>query len=348
MDIEELKHLYIDDKDVFYKSTRYRISNNFTYLHKCVLQTKKFPFLNQHIDDYLKLNPEQINIRNSIGMTALILASECSNKRSSEETVRILLKHKADVNIQDNSGRTALIYSSMYSKTRSTNDTVHLLLESCAKVNITDNNGRHALIHASRNTKLNATIEIVKILLENGSEVNLQDENGYHALLSSILYFKYSTEETIDILLKYGSDVNMRNRSGETALIILSINKNDNLIKKLINFGANPNVADKSNFTALSYSIVIENYECVKNLLENGADVDSINRGQNQITFAINSIRFNAKLYKMLLPNREIFIKKMLLYQKIIYKSELFKFHYSDFKIHCHYIKSYRDLLRFF
>ena len=56
-----------------------------------------------------------------------MLAAGDSQYHSSNETVKILLKHGANVNLQDNDGYTALMRATEYSKTNSSQKTVKLL-----------------------------------------------------------------------------------------------------------------------------------------------------------------------------------------------------------------------------
>lgn len=124
---EELKYLLISKKsDLSYSKQRLFYiqqcetqcnSKGLTHLHKCIMRTNAYPFLNEYIDEFLKLCSNGIETKNDKGCTALMLASLFSNSRSSIKTVKILLKHKANINSQDNFGCTTLMNCILNSKT---------------------------------------------------------------------------------------------------------------------------------------------------------------------------------------------------------------------------------------
>lgn len=74
-----------------------------------------------------------------------MLASANSGKKSTEKTVKILLKHNANVDFQDARGWTALINSVYGSRRLSTEKTVKMLLKYGANVNIPNNYGKQHL-----------------------------------------------------------------------------------------------------------------------------------------------------------------------------------------------------------
>ena len=67
-----------------------------THLYKCIKLTNQFQFLEDYIDEYLFLFPDKINERYYQEMTPLMIASRNSNTKSTENTVKILLDHKAN------------------------------------------------------------------------------------------------------------------------------------------------------------------------------------------------------------------------------------------------------------
>ena len=215
---ERLKHLLINDENVYYKCTNYSFSTKFTHLHKCVMSTKEYPFLNEYIDEYLNLYPRKINCRNQIGFTPLILASVNSKTDSSEKTVKILLKHNANVNLQDKDGNTALIISVSKSNSSSSEKTIKLLLNNKANVNTKNKFKRTALMEAAWYSGTTSSINIVKMLLEHNSHVRIQDLDGTTALMDAVR--NQAPKETIKMLLKYKSNINVKNKYGDNVKII--------------------------------------------------------------------------------------------------------------------------------
>lgn len=76
-----------------------------------------------------------INIRNNVGSTILMLASYNGHK----EIVKILIENGADVNLQNRNGWTALMCVC------DDKEIVELLINAGANINIKDNNGLTAL-----------------------------------------------------------------------------------------------------------------------------------------------------------------------------------------------------------
>lgn len=81
----------------------------FTKLMKWVLLTKEKPFLEQKIEKYITKHPEQIDIQNEAGYTALMLACLHMGKFSTNHTVRILIDAGANKDMVNKTGHTALM-----------------------------------------------------------------------------------------------------------------------------------------------------------------------------------------------------------------------------------------------
>ena len=252
--IEDLKYFLIEKTNDGFL--------DYPHLYKCVFKTREYPFLNEYIEEYLKVNPDVINwlikdgnwsalmsaSRNSMtfstnetvkillkygadvnlqeekGWTSLMLASRNSNSESSEKTVKILLEHDADVNLQNNDGQTALIMASCNSNSESTEGTVKMLLEHNADVNLQNNDGQTALILASYNSNSKSSEKTVKMLLENNADVNLQNINGHTALMLAVKNSKTTSSiGTVRILLENKSDMYIQTKAGHNAFIIAAI-----------------------------------------------------------------------------------------------------------------------------
>ena len=211
-DNEKLKYLMFSDQHLEYKCNNYT-SKGFTHLHKCVVRTREYPFLNEYISEYLKCNPNKINIKNKLGFTPLILASLNSRSNSSEKTVKILLKYNADINAQDKNGKTALMHCCVYTTLFSTEETVKILLEHNANVNLKSIYGFTAIVYAVKNVKVTSTIKTISMLLEHNADVNIGDNDGRTALIHTVRYLRQETEEIVKMLLNHNADVNIQDRN---------------------------------------------------------------------------------------------------------------------------------------
>lgn len=102
-----------------YNQLSWLSSYGWTKLMKWVLLTKKNPFLEQKIRDYITKYPEEINARNIHGYTALMIAVLNINTRSTPETVNTLLNAGANVDMQTLRGDTILTMLFQKNYTRS-------------------------------------------------------------------------------------------------------------------------------------------------------------------------------------------------------------------------------------
>ena len=275
-------------------------TTNKYHLHSCILKTKKCPILNDYIDEYLNTYPNKINIKNIIGFPPLILASKFSKNKSSNKTVKILLKHGADVNICDSYGQTPLIHSACKSRTESDNKTVKMLLEYNANIDFQDRLGQTALIISARATNTTNTEETVKILLNYKANVNIQDDIGCTALM----YVIYpNTKNVLYMLLKYNTDVSIRNDDEYTPLMYSILSYNEELIKILLNYKAKINFEDNNKSTA--------------------------------VTLAIEKYKYNNKVINIILPTRKKFLKYIPKNKFKIFKKNMhyWKINNIDYKL---------------
>lgn len=307
----KLKHLLIYD-NFDYMCYNYVYSKGFTHLHKCVMRTNEFPFLNKYINEFLKLYPKVINRKNQRGFTALMLAAINSNDKSTEKTVKILLKHKAKIDLQHEYGWTALMCTAFYSRTLSSEKTVKLLLKHGANVNIRDKNGFTALILATCQSGQHSTENTVRMLLKYGADINMQSNDGETALMCPINDSDTSTQQTIKILLDHNPNVNMQDRKGKTALMHIFEKQMDDKI------------------------------DMVRLLLKHNADIHIKNRNdEDVISIAFDDENLNRNIINILLPNRTAFVGAVK-YKKIV---NITKVEFGDFKINCGRIDNFHDII---
>ena len=99
----QFDNLNIDEIDpqVKYYCSSIQMSKGFTL---CM----KYAILGQYKNLKSIVSPSNIDTKNKVGWTALMLACRNSNKTSNNETVKLLLDNKANVNLRTASGLDAI------------------------------------------------------------------------------------------------------------------------------------------------------------------------------------------------------------------------------------------------
>jgi len=217
-------------KETEYKCSQYTKASGFTPLMHVVMSNNI-----TLAKEILLENPEQINMKNSLGFTALYLASRNSRTDSSEEMVKLLLEGGADPNIRDNDGWTPLQMAARNSNTTSTENTVKMLLEAGADPNCQESITKWTALHiAVRNSKIDSTENTVKMLLEAGADPNIKSDSGWTALHIAARNSNFgSTKNTVKMLLEAGADLNIVTNDGDTALDLSKINNDKEVIKMI-------------------------------------------------------------------------------------------------------------------
>lgn len=203
--IPELQHLFIDDPNSAYNICQMYKCKKFTHLLKCIILTSKYNFLNEYIDLYLSENPESINDINEKNHSALMIAARNSTILSTEETVEILLKHKADVNYKSKEGITALMCACPHTKFESSEKTVKMLIEYGANPNLKDNKNKTALDYSLSNIET-CTISTVGMLMENMDSCDITFKNK--KLIKYLWDDSNFPPEIIVLAIKKGANLN--------------------------------------------------------------------------------------------------------------------------------------------
>lgn len=206
--IDNLKDLLVENNSIRFHynyDVEYSFeSSGLSHLHKCVIRANKHPFLNDYIDEYLKLHPNTIDVKNDYGSTPLMLAILGENIK----LIKILLKHNANVNILDKNGWNSLRYA-IYSFGKNHIVKVgNMLIKSGVNVNFEYNDGQTAIINAVSSI---TTYGLVEILLKHNAEVNFQNKfDGNTALMRIIKKSVFNNgANIIQMLLDYGSNTNL-------------------------------------------------------------------------------------------------------------------------------------------
>ncbi|ANB51006.1 hypothetical protein [Powai lake megavirus] len=161
-----------------------------------------------------------VNVKNILGVTALMLAVRNSNTTSSLQTVKLLLDNHADIELKSiDAEYNALMYACLYVGTDCTIETINLLLDRGANINSQNNEGETPLMLVLRNNDTNKFVEIVELLLNRGASINTINNNGETPLMIAVnrCCSKYSVE-VIELLLKYGADIEYCNDKGISIL----------------------------------------------------------------------------------------------------------------------------------
>lgn len=232
-------------------------SDGFTKLMKWVLLTKKHPFLEEKIKNYLKKNKDQLEVKNNRGYTALMMAALVTKHVSTENTVRILINAGANLNTNKYS---ALWLAATYSNSYSTENTVKILIDAGSNVDLQSVNKSFSLIRAARNSVGFSTENTVKMLIDAGANLDLQDSSGSTAIMSAVLLSsRCSSENTVKMLIDAGANLDLKNNQGHTAIMIACKFSNSsstmNTVKMLIDAGASLNLQDNQGDTAIMQMI---------------------------------------------------------------------------------------------
>ena len=240
-------------------------------------------------------NGAQVNAVNNIGETPLLIA--CSTAQN--ESVRLLLKskadpgianieghgslhkavdadccretlqeiigHGADVNAKDKRGRTALLLSCFYRQV----DSLKVLIEAGADPTINDEED-FSCIHAAVDGR--CSTDVLQTLIDHGAHVNDKRKDGTSALIRSC---RTGQSESVMFLLAAGADVNNVKLDGNTSLhVAVHGNCSKETLQNIIEHGLNVNTANKRGETALILACESAQAESIEILLEMGADRD--------------------------------------------------------------------------
>lgn len=194
-----------------------------------------------------------VNCRDSLGKTPLILAAQESEHSITTKLLARITLYGADVNACDKNGCTALMAVARRGDAKSAS----LLLKKGAGVNLRDNEGQTALMRA---TTLYFDIETVKLLLESGADVNARNLSGQTTLMLATKGLDGSPFNTkqipsiIKMLLEKGADPNIQDNDKATSLMLaarlVGLQGVRTVAKLLVQNGANVQLRNDANCTA--------------------------------------------------------------------------------------------------
>jgi len=202
-----------------------------------------------------KCSIEEINAKNNLGVTVLMLCSGSSNldpskKQEMLEILKELIESKCDLNLRDNEARTALMIASGLSNTTSNLETVKLLIEAKSDLNLKSKNGNTALMIACRYSNTTSNLETVNLLIESKCDLDIKNLNGNTALMIACKNTKKTSNlETVKLLTESKIDLNLQNKEGDTALMLFLLVENPKIeiIEYLLKNGSDVSTKNRSN-----------------------------------------------------------------------------------------------------
>lgn len=223
----------------------------------------------QLLSEYILNHKEELDIQNSNGATALIIAC----LESKENIVKMLINAGCNINLQDKYGNTALIYKSYF--TDDNENIFKLLINAGADLNI--QNGRHttALMMALFKYKEN----IAKILIDAGCKLNLFNSSGNTALMIACIQKNVTM---VKMLIKADADLNLVDCNGRTALMIAYINYNHEIIVTLLDAGADTSIIDRDKYSCLMM-MINSTHIISKHTIEKSIDIINLNLVNNHL-----------------------------------------------------------------
>ena len=194
------------------------------------------------------------------------------------DSVKILLKYKADVEVREkylrdnwsSITRASLFWAADFGYI----DILRCLIENGADINSfsADNCNCTPLMKAVEN----GDKDVVTFLIDHGANVAIKDKCGYTALHRACIIYHDCSPEVLSCLIENGADVNLSTDNNRTPLMTACEYGHVNTVTFLIEHGANVNLQDWTGLTAVHYAVRgSQACEILSCLMENGADVDA-------------------------------------------------------------------------
>ena len=194
------------------------------------------------------------------------------------DSVKILLKYKADVEVREkyqrdnwsSITRASLFWAADFGYI----DILRCLIENGVDINSfsADNCNCTPLMKAVEN----GDKDVVTFLIDHGANVTIKDKCGYTALHRACIIYHDCSPEVLSCLIENGADVNLSTDKNRTPLMTACEYGHVNTVTILIEHGANVNLQDRDGLTAVHYAVRgSQACEILSCLMENGADVDA-------------------------------------------------------------------------
>jgi ankyrin repeat protein len=199
-------------------------------------------------------------------------------RRNDQQTVRGLLKQRADVNVRADDGSTALLWAAHWNDV----ETVSLLIAAGADVNAANDLRVTPLSRACTN----GSAALVDRLLKAGANPNTAIATGETPIIACA---GAGSADAVRMLIAGGADVNAKESSqNQTALMWAAAEHHPAVVKMLIDHGADVLARTAKGFTALHFAAREGDLDSARILLAAGVDVnirsqpDSPERGSSR------------------------------------------------------------------
>jgi ankyrin repeat protein len=192
----------------------------------------------------------------------LRLVDAARNKET--QTVRTLLKQRADVNARGRDGSTALLWAAHWSDL----ETADLLIRAGADVNAANDLRTTPLSLACTN----GNAVLVQRLLSAGADPNMAIATGETPVMSCA---SAGSVEAVRALIARGADVNAKEPSQhQTALMWAAAERHPDVVKALVERGADLQARTKRGFSALHFAAREGDLEVAQILIAAGTDIN--------------------------------------------------------------------------
>ena len=211
-----------------------------------------------------------LNATNKDSNTALMIA--CAKKN--EGAINVLLNASANPNIADDQYGDTSLHKAVDGPGDCSKEVLQAIINHGVDLNTTNKEHHTALMIACYNKHEGA----INVLLNAHADPNIADEVCGNTCLHDAVRSNCSIE-VLQAIIDHGANVNATNKRNETALTIVCVNKNEDVINALLNGNADPNITDDDGETFLHKAV---REDCTKGMLQaiiqHGADVNATNK----------------------------------------------------------------------
>lgn len=296
---EQQLYKYVNDENVMLNATQ---AGDLTLIRSLVLQGNDInirDFIGQtplmlaaksgniKLIQFLLENGANVNTKSDFGKTAVMFAAQYGDLKM----MKLLVQKGANILEKDNADITVLMYAAMNSKYP---DIFNFILESNQNISAISKTGQTALLLASANLNVKA----VKSLIERGAKIDIQEQiSGINPLIAAAGSGKF---DTVKLLVKNGIDINKTDKAGNTALIYAASKGHRNIVKFLVKKGANINHTNNEGNSALLLAAANNQLKMVEFCIKSDVDINTANKaGKTALMAAVENA--NPEMIKYLL-----------------------------------------------
>ena len=207
----------IIEKIKSYDELNFILQNNGKHPLFYISKINKYPFLNDYIDEYFKIYPEEFH-SNDVQIHAFSEVLNLLEQENIMKTVEILLKHSRDPKHMINSCPN--VFKCCFSSNPVNKKIIKLLLDNGANPNkneFLDNSALHIAV------VIKSGIEFIELLFEYGADPNIKNEIGITPLMILLCRPEFETKGImIKKLIEYNADIELENDEGNNSIVYAS------------------------------------------------------------------------------------------------------------------------------